>query len=253
MVTGLGVDPRRIARSLTGIPAYIRDAGGYAQRHHDGEAFPIRLPYLQPRLDDRRAPGGTAEGHYFHQDLWAARRIHRADPKTHVDVGSRIDGFVSHLLVFREVTVIDARPVAAQVPGLSFREGDVRALRYPTDGLESVSCLHALEHVGLGRYNDEVDPEGWRRGLEELQRVLAVGGRLYLGVPVGRERLCFNAHRVFAPRTIPDHAPRLALASFSYVDDAGAMHEDVDLASVPELEYGCGLFEFTKPARDAAT
>jgi hypothetical protein len=36
--------------------------------------------------------------------------------------------------------------------------------------------------------------------------------------------------------------------SFSFVDDSGDLHENVDMADVPTLEYGCGLFELTKRA-----
>jgi len=56
-------------------------------------------------LTDRFDPGGDASGHYFHQDLIVARRIFERDPRKHVDVGSRIDGFVAHLAVFRSCVI----------------------------------------------------------------------------------------------------------------------------------------------------
>ncbi|MGZ9274959.1 MAG: DUF268 domain-containing protein, partial [Nitrospira sp.] len=76
--------------------------------------------------------------------------------------------------------------------------------------------------------------------------VLKPGGRLFLSVPVGRERVCFNAHRVFAPSTVRDFFQGLRLKAFSLVDDAGRCNEEISLEASANLEYGCGLFEFVK-------
>jgi len=126
-------------------------------------------------------------------------------------------------------------------------------LEFDDNSLESISCLHALEHIGLGRYGDELNYNGWQEGLKELERTLKPGGILYLGVPIGRERVCFNAHRVFDPSTICDALGKLILESFSYVDDFGNYHERVpDFESLPVLEYGCGLFKFKKECNYSA-
>lgn len=240
-----GINGLELVRALRGLPAFLRDGLLYRHRRAANE-LPLRLRYLYPILGDRYEQAGTARGHYFHQDLWAAKRIHLAQPAHHVDVGSRVDGFVAHLLVFQAVTVVDVRSLSSNVPGLTFRQGSITALPFPDDSVPSVSCLHVLEHIGLGRYGDPVEPDGWLRGLTELQRVLAPDGRLYLGVPIGTERLYFNAHRVFQPATIIAAASRLTLATFSYVDDAGDLHENVEVERFQGAEYGCGLFEFRK-------
>lgn len=70
---------------------------------------------------------------------------------------------------------------------------------------DSVSCLHALEHFGLGRYRDTVDYDGWRKGLDGRTEILEPGGTLYLGLPTGEpQRVEFNAHRVFSLPFIRD-------------------------------------------------
>ena len=230
------------------IPRFVRDARTYRRLSANTGAFPFAWAETQPMLADFAASAGSAGGHYFHQDLWAARRIFAARPRTHLDIGSRIDGFVAHVLTFMPVTVLDIRPLQSNVKGLTFVRGDIcRMTGVPSDSIESLSCLHAIEHVGLGRYGDEVQPDGWMTALRECSRILAPGGRFYLGTPVGRERLNFNSGRVFSPATIVTALPALRLVSFSAVDDAGGIVEPADLEAFTSAEYACGLFEFTKP------
>jgi hypothetical protein len=207
----------------------------------------LRFGDLYPRLGDRFEPAGSVPVHYFHQDIWAARRVREAAPARHVDIGSRIDGFVGHLLAFREVTVLDVRPLGGIHPDLHFVHADVTSLPQEDRSLESVSSLHVVEHVGLGRYGDAIDPDGCFVAMRELQRVIATGGRLYLSVPVGRERLEFNAHRVFSPRTVIDAFAELRLAEFSVVDDSGRLVEHADPDAIESARYSCGLFIFERP------
>lgn len=243
----VGFDPRRCLSNLKGLPFYLRDVIVYCQRR-PSESFRIHLFDCFPILDERRQNAGTGKGAYFHQDLWAARKIFARCPEGHIDVGSRIDGFVAHLLTFMPVTVIDIRPMESEVLGLTFVQDDATSLtNLPDQSVDSLSSLHAAEHFGLGRYSDPVEPQACHTFIKSLERVLKPGGRLYFAVPIGRERVEFNAHRIFSPATIINSFDGLSLVSFSVVDDAGSLYEDVDYRTLPEFEYGCGLFEFTKP------
>ena len=169
-----------------------------------------------------------------------------------MDVGSRVDGFIAHLLVFRPVTVIDIRPLESPISGLRFLQDDATDMvQVENDSVESLSSLHVAEHFGLGRYGDPVDPRACFRFMASLQRVLSPGGMLYFSVPVGRERVEFNANRVFAPNTIIQSFPKLRLVSFSFVGDDGCFYENQDPLALPENELACGLFEFTKGMSDA--
>jgi hypothetical protein len=211
------------------------------------QGFRIAFRNLFPILTDRAASAGITGDHYFLQDLWAARKIFERKPREHLDIGSRIDGFVAHLLTFRSVTVMDIRQLENNIPGLTFLCDDATQMtQVQTNSIESLSSLHVAEHFGLGRYGDPVDPHACFRFMASLQRVLAPGGRLYFSVPVGRERVEFNAHRVFSPRTILEAFPELQLVSFSYVSDDGRLCEDQPPQDLPESELACGLFEFTK-------
>jgi hypothetical protein len=114
--------------------------------------------------------------------------------------------------------------------------------------VESLSSLHAVEHFGLGRYGDHIDPRGCFRAMQSLARVLRVGGTLYFSVPIGRERLEFNAHRIFSPATILDSFRGLTLKSFAAVDDDGLLDPHATPEGYSAARYACGLFEFSKPA-----
>jgi hypothetical protein len=248
VVQQFGIDPVRFASSMARMPRYTRDLirfrGQAAKAQH---RIPIRS--LQPMLGDYADSAGMARGHYFHQDLWAARRIFTARPAQHLDVGSRIDGFVAHLLSFMPVKVVDVRPLKSDVPGLEFVQSDATSLdAWSDNSLASVSSLHAVEHFGLGRYGDPIDPDGCFKAMLSLSRVLQPGGRLYFSVPIGIERIEFNAHRVFSPQTILSTFLQsgLRLVQFSAVDDHGVLRTDVKPSDFERAEYACGLFEFTK-------
>jgi len=241
----VGFDVHR-ATTLRQLPRFTRDALAYRRRARG--PFELSPGDLAPILTDFHAPAGIARGQYFHQDLWAARLIYARRPAAHVDIGSRIDGFIAHLLTFMPVTVVDIRPLETDVAGLHFVRGDMCRLdRFESGSIDSLSCLHTIEHVGLGRYGDSINPDGWRVALRELARVLAPGGRLYLGTPIGRERVCFNSERVFSPKTILDAIPALQPVSLAAIDERDRFVSDADLDRMLTIPAGCGLFELTKP------
>ena len=54
-----------------------------------------------------------------------ARWIFEAQPQHHVDVGSRVDGFVAHVASFRDCEVFDVRPITTRIPGIGFKLADL--------------------------------------------------------------------------------------------------------------------------------
>lgn len=250
-----GLDLRRIGGSIRGVGPYLRDLRALrVQARQSDLEFPFGHPF--PCLADRYLESGVAEGHYFHQDLLVARKVFVQAPRRHLDVGSRIDGFVAHVATFREIEVLDIRPLDNVVRNIRFLQSDLMA-ELPASLVaccDSLSCLHALEHFGLGRYGDPLRFDGHLRGFENLSRMLEPRGKLYLSVPIGPQRIEFNAHRVFAIRQVLDMAASdFTLDGFSFVDDAGRLHEGQPLdetliASNADCLYGCGIFEFTKNA-----
>jgi len=178
-----GIDPRRMLRSLRGIPRYLYGWSIFRKEYKG------RLD-LHPCLYDWYEEGGSTKDEYFLQDLHVARQIFVANPEKHVDVGSRIDGFVTHVASFRNIEVFDIRPVSASIPGVLFKQADLMTPNTSlADYCDSLSCLHALEHFGLGRYGDPIDPQGYVRGLKNMAKIVQSGGVFYLSVPIGQERV----------------------------------------------------------------
>jgi SAM-dependent methyltransferase len=187
----------------------------------------------------------TIDPHYFHQAAWLARRLAERLPSHHTDIGSSVQmlGVISG---FVPTTFVDIRSLDVELSNFKCLTASINALPFADRSIESLSCLHVIEHVGLGRYGDTLDPAGSRKAAKELVRVLAPGGRLFLSTPVGQERICFNAHRIFAPLTIIEMLAPLSLVSFAWVDDKGKMQAEGSLEDASLATYGCGLFEFRR-------
>jgi hypothetical protein len=246
---------RRLGRYIAGMPKFRTDLATFKRQQASS-----RDEFAEGKIDVRfenDEQGGTALGHYFHQDLLVARKIHARRPLRHVDVGSRVDGFVAHVAVFRPIEIIDIRPLENEIPNIVVREADLSAPLPPDliDCCDSLSCLHALEHFGLGRYGDPISFEGYRAGFSNLHLILQPGGTLYFSVPMGPQRVEFNSQRVFSlPFLLQLISPLYRIRSFSYVDEKGRLNEDIDLeaASVGAVDssfgcrYGCAIFDLVK-------
>jgi hypothetical protein len=200
-----------------------------------------------PILTDRNSPSGSMSGHYFHMDLFVAQRIFKKKPLKHVDIGSRQDGFVAHVASFREIEVFDIRPQRIKVENVTFRRTNFMRFDKSLEGYcDSVSSLHAIEHFGLGRYGEPIDPQGHIKAIDNVHTMLQDGGSFYLAVPIGQQRVEFNAHRVFDVAYLVDlFNGRFEVVAFSYVDDKGDLHKNAVLTT-HRCHYGCGILELRK-------
>ncbi|MDQ7083786.1 MAG: DUF268 domain-containing protein [Sulfurovum sp.] len=205
---------------------------------------------LWPELNDKTSASQTGGGQYFYQDNWALKKVYQSQVKEHFDVGSRIDGFTSQCSIFTKVNFIDFRYVEYHIENMKCIEGDILNLPFEDNSINSLSCLHVIEHIGLGRYGDPINPNGSIEALKELQRVLAKDGDLYLGIPIGKERVMYHAHRIFNPNTIVKELDDLVLIEFCAVDDKGIFVEKVNLDDFYEAFYSLGLFHFRRKQND---
>jgi SAM-dependent methyltransferase len=217
--------------------------------------FEIRNKYNFPWLKDYRVSSGTVKGDYFFHDLITAKNIFASGVNEHYDIGSRIDGFITSISVFLEkVIVLDIRPQIDKMFNIEFMQMDATNLDGIADNsIISISTLSAIEHFGLGRYGDPIDPDADIKAMKSLQRVLTPGGRLYFSVPIGKERLEYNAHRIYNPLTITQIFNELLLKEFYAVNQEGELLQNMKLEDTGVYEtwnekwkWGCGIFIFTK-------
>jgi len=234
------VGPRPLL-AIRFLPRFVRDWSNYAGL---AGAQKVRWLDTQPCLGDRSAHT-PFDAHYYYQGAWLARRMAKARTAPHVDVGSSVLT-ISVLSAWIDTVFVDYRPLKAALSGLNCLAADILKLPFRDDSVDTLSCLHVIEHIGLGRYGDTIDPDGSIRAALELQRILRPGGKLLLSLPVGRERVCFNAHRVYQPGSVLKMFERLELVEFSFVDDSGRYWERQQPSSANDLQYGCGLFYFEK-------
>jgi Caenorhabditis protein of unknown function, DUF268. len=248
-----GLDPKKTINTIRGLAPYYRDLKTIKKQK---EISRISIPFgrLYPCLGDKFSECGTTKGHYFHQDLLVAKKISKNKPELHIDVGSRIDGFVAHVASFRPIKLLDIRLMTNKIHNITFVYCDIMGdiPESLSECCDSLSCLNALEHFGLGRYGDPINYDGHVVGFNNLHQVLKQGGKFYLSVPIGPLRIEFNGCRVFSMKYLMDLIDaKFRIDSFSFVDDNGDLFEDVEL-EINDIEQnfdcnsGCGIFEMTK-------
>jgi SAM-dependent methyltransferase len=249
-MVAFGINPKIIRASFRGWPHFRKDLKKIKAQLRENPDFKIN--FLYPILRDRFDASGNL-GHYFYEDLTVAQRVFENKPMKHVDVGSRVDGFVAHVAAFREIEVFDIRPQEARIRNIKFVTTDFTNIPPELHNYtDSLSSLNVIEHFGLGRYGDPIDVDGHLKGLDAMYKVLKPGGKFYFSTPIGPQRIEFNAHRVFSVEYLwRIFQAGYRLDKFSYIDDAGNFHKDVPFD--PEkikTNFGCrlgfGIFELTK-------
>lgn len=242
-----GLNPLNFFTAVLFVPRYIKGLI-YFLRH----SKTIKIKSIYPQMLDYSENSGVARGHYFHQDIIVARWILRDSPKKHTDIASRVDGFVAHLAVFREVEVFDIRKLSTNERNIKFVTHDFMEESVVQD-LESISCLHSIEHFGLGRYGDPFDVDGHLKGFSNICKMLKPAGIFYFSTPVGPLRIEFNAHRVFSVSYIVDNfivPNNLDIIECALVDDRSNVLLNVNLQEGIEdnfkCEYGVLIFKFKK-------
>ena len=115
----IGINIHQLRMSIKGCIPFLKDYKEFKRQFNKQQEF--KTIGFYPLLADRYDNAGVASGHYFHQDLYVARKIFEANPSRHVDVGSRIDGFVAHVASFREIEILDIRFIESKSKNIHFK------------------------------------------------------------------------------------------------------------------------------------
>lgn len=213
------------------------------------ERFPVRWRDRFACLHER-TPTTPFDRHYVYHVAWAVRVLARTRPERHIDISSSIY-FCATASAIVPVEHYDYRPPQLELDQLVAKPGDLSSLPFPDGSVESLSCMHVIEHVGLGRYGDPIDPDGDLKAVAELKRVVAPSGQLLFVVPTGRPRIAFNAHRIYSFRHVMDLFDGWDLVHSALIPDrpdTGHLIEHPKAELVDAQRYGCGCFLFRKPA-----
>ena len=209
--------------------------------------FPVRWRDRYPCLDDKTKTTGF-DRHYLYHPAWAARILSKTRPVKHVDFSSTLN-FSTMLSAFIPVDFYDYRPADVRLSDLTSLSANLVNLPFGNNSLESISCMHVVEHIGLGRYGDPIDYDGDLKAMRELHRVLKPNGNLLFVVPVGKPKIMFNAHRIYSYEQIIEQFSGLELVSFALIKEGqgdGGLNFDATYIDVAKQEYGCGCFWFKK-------
>jgi hypothetical protein len=189
------------------------------------------------------------DAHYVYHPAWAARILAKTKPEFHVDISSTLH-FSSIVSAFIPVHFYDYRPAKLDLSDLTSKRADLLCLPFEDRSIKSISCMHTVEHVGLGRYGDELDPNGDLKAISELKRVVAKNGDLLFVVPVGKSKLLFNAHRIYSHAQILEYfGENFELMDFFLIPDNAVTHGVIYNATEKDADaqnYGCGCFWFRK-------
>jgi len=236
-----------LLRKLYALPIYVVDIYKFKFHPKNDGRFKVSLSSLFPCLIDKTATTHF-EPHYTYHPAWAARILADKKPEKHIDIGSTLK-FSSVISAFIPTEFYDYRPAELKLSNLVSKHGDLTNLSFDDNSVESLSCMHTIEHIGLGRYGDPIDPEGDRKAAFELSRSLAPAGTFIFVTPVGKPKLAFNAHRIYSYQQVLDLFPTLKLVEFSMVPDDYKKHgliRNADPHDVERQNWACGCFVFTK-------
>lgn len=197
-------------------------------------------------LNDKSATT-SFDKHYTYHTAWAARKLKDMLPEIHTDISS-LTYFSTLVSAFIPVKFYDYRPAKIELDNFSCEHADITKLPFLDNSINSLSCMHVVEHIGLGRYGDPIDVDGDLKAIEELKRVLSPNGVLLFVVPIGLPKIMFNAHRIYSYAQILEYFKGFDLLEFTLIPDqsnegliVNATQEDAD-----KQTYACGCFMFRK-------
>jgi len=231
---------------ITLSPFILKDYFIYKKLDRE-KRFTLSPKNFYPQIKDKTIQTGF-DRHYVYHTSWAARKVKEINPIKHIDISSSLY-FCGIVSAFTDVDFYDYRPADLHLSGLKSLKGNLHSLPFDTDSLKSISCMHTVEHIGLGRYGDPIDSQGDIKAVQELKRVTAVNGNLLFVTPVGKPKIEFNAHRIYSYEQIISYFDGFELKEFSLIPEhakKGGLITNANPDLVRTENYACGCFWFIK-------
>jgi SAM-dependent methyltransferase len=232
---------------ITLSPFILKDYFAFKKASDKDNRFSINFKDFYPQVKDKTIKTGF-DRHYVYHTSWAARKVKEINPIKHVDISSSLY-FCGIVSAFNDVDFYDYRPADLHLSGLKSLEGNLHSLPFETNSVKSISCMHTIEHVGLGRYGDPIDPKGDIKAIDELKRVVQPGGNILFVTPIGQPKIEFNAHRIYSYEQIISYFDGFELKEFSLIPEnssKGGIIINAEPNLVKDEKYACGCFWFIK-------
>ncbi len=228
-------------RNIFDLSWYFRDLFVFSKLSRKNKNLIFNLIDIYPCLNDK-TKHTPVEPIYFYQDAWAARKIFELKPKFLVDIASPIKT-ISVISQFIPVFFVDIRPPEnVKLKNFTFVSASATDLPFKNNSVECISSLCVLEHIGLGRYGDKLDPFGTEKAIEEIKRIVKKGGFVIISVHVHNDNFVFfNAHRTFTRDYIIE-----MFSGFELVEEKYIYGYEMFDRFIPQKGFGTGLFLFKK-------
>jgi hypothetical protein len=206
----------------------------------------LKMNFLEiyPCLNDKTA-GTPFDRHYIYHPAWAARILAQTRPAYHTDISS-ILSFSTIVSAFIPVKFYDYRPAEISLGNFESKAADLKCLHFESGSIPSLSCMHTVEHIGLGRYGDELDPLGDIKAINEIKRVVVSGGNILFVVPLGNSMIQFNGQRLYTKEQILEYFSDCELIEFTLIPDQGELIINPSSELIKNQKYSCGCFWFKK-------
>ena len=254
-----GFDIKKFVRAFISLPNYfISYLCVYQKLKSNNSHYRLKI---YPCFHDNINQVSIIQNEYFIQDLYVANIVKNLPSTLHVDIGSRLDGFVSQCSLVKDLISYDYRQESQLKYGIHFSHVDLLdydcvygALNSHHGQRISISCLHTLEHLGLGRYGDKLSLQAFENGLSNLLLSTPVNSSLIISFPVGIPRIYFNAHRIIDIDTVIKY---LDNHNFEFVEfstiirgEIVSSRDQIDInkhiESIRSVDYALAIFHVFK-------
>jgi len=237
------IDLRKLIFSIPNYFGFFRDMIKYSRKE---SKHLVKFRNIFPCIHDK-TKFTSFDRHYIYHPAWAARILKETKPDFHIDISSSLH-FCSIVSAFIPIRFYDFRPARIELSNLSSKHANLTHLHFESNSIKSLSCMHTVEHIGLGRYGDSIDPDGDVKAISEIKRVLAVAGNLLFVVPVGKPKVMYNAHRIYSYDEVLEYFKGFVLNEFSLVPDDKELGfiNNATKEMADRQNYGCGCFWFRK-------